>query len=152
MIEAPTGNLMDVKSRLDANTEFVSGNASTTQWGSFRYCVPTVENDYVKLDGTSSSSTLWGIRMGVPANIPENANINASVYVRTDDIEWYEDQWFRLYFDGSSYVKTFKPTTEWTEVTLTKPFDGTWDRLQISSPNPGKVGVFYVKNFSLTVV
>lgn len=145
-------NLMALTARLDENTVFVSGTNDPENWGSFKNAVVTVEEDYVKLESGETASSLWGIRKGVPTNIPEGtAKVTVSVYVRTDDTSWYEDQWFRLYGNASSFVNTFKPTTEWTKIESTWVWDGTWDRMQISSPTTAKTGVLYVKDFSLVV-
>jgi len=149
----PTGNLMDTKSRLDANTEFISGTESTTQWGVFRGATPTIDGDCVKIDCANTTQTLAGIRMGVPASVsalPAGTKVKITFFYRHD--ESYTPAGEYKFYTSTS-ASSFEYTTEWQQFSKTYTWNNDWDRLQISSATTlQKEAIFYVKDFCIEVV
>ncbi len=146
-------NLMATNARLDANTTFTSGTASTTEWGAFRGATAVVENDYVKISCENSSQGLTGIRMGVPAGVsalPTGTQVKIEFDYRHDESYTPAGE-YKFYVTSSA--ASFAYTTEWQHYSKEYTWDGAWDRLQISAATTNqKEAIFYVKNFSITIV
>ncbi len=146
-------NLMDVKARLDANTEFVSGNSSTTKWGAFRGATPTVDGDCVKISCASATQALAGIRMGVPAAVSaleQGTQVKVSFWYKKDPSYTPAGEYK---FDVSSASSSFAYTDEWQRFAKVYTWDGTWDRLQISAATSAQSeAIYYVKDFRIEVV
>ena len=145
-------NLMDVTARLDAQTIFTNSTDNTTQWGAFRGATPVVENDYVKISCENQNNTLSGIRMGVPENVSKLENgtsVEISFYYKKDSS--YEPVGEYKFYVTSS-ASSFKYTNDWQQFKKTYTWDGTWDRLQISSATTQQnEAIFYVKDFCIKI-
>lgn len=151
--EAPAGNLMDARARLDANTEFASETTSTTQWGPFRGAVPVVENDYVKISCENVTQSLAGIRMGVPASVsklPAGTKVKVTFSYR-HDASYTPAGEYKFY--TSTTATSFSYTADWQQFSKTYTWNNDWDRMQISSATTlQKEAIFYVKDFCIEVV
>ncbi len=145
-------NLMPLTARLNADTTFTTNNNSQTQWGAFRGATPVVENDYVKISCENQTNTLAGIRMGVPNSVSELENgtdVEISFYYKKDSS--YEPVGEYKFYTTSA-AKSFKFTNDWQQFKKTYTWDGTWDRLQISSATTMQTeAVFYVKDFCIKI-
>ena len=136
--------LMEANARLNANTMFASGY-TTAQWGPFKSAVPTVDGDCVKITCNGKNS-LQGIRRTPPKNIPVGTKIRVTFWYKKDSA-YTPTGVFKFYVTDSAENLTF--TDEWKQFKKDYTWDGSWDRLQFSSPTTAQELVYYVKDFSI---
>ena len=131
--------------RLNANTVFAS-SYNTYKWGQFKGGVPSIENDYIKIE---CSGALGGIRRSAPTNIPIGTRIRLTFYYKKDSAytESTASSNYKFYVTGTADNLTF--TDEWKKYQKDYVWDGSWDRIQISSPTASQELIFYVKDFSI---